>query len=201
MPQISVGRRRQPYALIDVANPRWYASQIAFYVLPWIYANRWSVAWPTMRSFVDAVRCSELGKSLPLGVAGFCWGGKHAIVLTHADSVTASGRPLVDASFIAHPSVVSYPDEVEKVRRPISLAIGDRDMSVSMSQVEITRKAWDALKGTVETEIVVYPGANHGFTVRVDHFNGKLLEQCQAAEDQAVNWFKRHFAQENPILS
>ena len=145
---------------------------------------------------MQAVRHDE-GASLPVGAAGFCWGGKHAIVLTHAYSVTTqeggpAGRPLVDAAFVAHPSVVEYPDEIEKVRKPISLAIGDKDMSVSMAQIETTQKAWAALKDVVDTEVVVYPGANHGFTVRVDHFNEKLLEQCQAAEDQAIQWFTKY---------
>jgi dienelactone hydrolase len=163
---------------------------MAFYVIPWIFSNRWSVAWPVIRAFFDDVRRDE-GAALPVGAAGFCWGGKHAIVLTHAESVTAEGKPLVDAIFIAHPSVVSYPGDVEKVAKPASLAIGDKDMSVSMAQISITQRTWDAMKD-VDTEVVVYPGANHGFTVRVDHFNENLLKQCQAAETQAVSWFTKH---------
>ena len=128
---------------------------------------------------------------MPVGAAGFCWGGKHAIFLTHPDSVTAEGKPLVDAAFIAHPSVVTYPHDIAKVARPASLAIGDKDMSVTMEQVAITQKTWEA-KTDVDTEVVVYPGANHGFTVRVDHFNENLLRQCKEAEDQAIVWMTKY---------
>jgi dienelactone hydrolase len=165
---------------------------MAFYVIPWIAANRFSVSWPKVRSFFEAVRDDE-GVKLPIGAAGFCWGGKHVLFLAHGDSVTADGKPLVEAIFTAHPSVVSYPDDVEKVVRPASMAIGDRDMSVTMAQVAIVQKTW-AEKKDVDTEVVVYPGANHGFTVRVDHFNENLLKQCQEAEDQAVKWFEKHFS-------
>jgi dienelactone hydrolase len=72
------------------------------------------------------------------------------------------------------------------------MAVGDKDMSVTMAQVAIVQKTWDN-KQDVDTEVVVYPGANHGFAVRVDHFNANLLEQCQEAEDQAIKWFEKHF--------
>ncbi|KAK3368405.1 dienelactone hydrolase family protein [Podospora didyma] len=174
----------------------WYASQIMFYVFPWIFTNRWSVSWPIVRSFFEAVRSHE-GSSLSIGAAGFCWGGKHAIFLTHVDSVTfadADGgkKPLVDAIFIAHPSVVTYPDDVEKVAKPASMAIGDQDMSVTMAQVGLTQKVWAEKRDVMETEVVVYPGANHGFSNRVDHFNENLLKQARDAEDQAISWFAKH---------
>ena len=41
-------------------------------------------------------------------------------------------------------------------------------------------------KNKVEHEIVMYEGAGHGFSVRIDRTNPKLTEQ-------AVKWFTKHF--------
>ncbi|KAK0709358.1 hypothetical protein B0T26DRAFT_721284 [Lasiosphaeria miniovina] len=82
---------------------------------------------------------------------------------------------------------------MERVTCPASLAISDKDMAVAMDQVRMTEKIWERKKGAVDTEeMVVYPGANHGFTNRVDHFNENLPRQCQEAEDQAVRWFANY---------
>ncbi|KAK3335623.1 Alpha/Beta hydrolase protein [Cercophora scortea] len=168
----------------------WYMSQIAFYVVPWMISNRFGVSWPKVRSFFEAVRHDE-GSRLSVGAAGFCWGGKHSVVLTHAESITDDGKPLVDAIFIAHPSVLKYPDDYQKVTKPASMAIGDKDMTVTMEQVALVQKTWGDMPD-VDTEVVVYPGANHGFAVRVDPFNENLLRQCREAEDQAVAWFSKY---------
>ncbi|KAK3361103.1 Alpha/Beta hydrolase protein [Lasiosphaeria ovina] len=178
--------------MVGWVRKAWYVAQIAYYVVPWLFFNRWAVSWPIVRAFFEAVRSDAATAALPVGAAGFCWGAKHCIFLTHPDSVTPAGGPLVDAIFIAHPSVVKYPADVDKVARPASLAIGDKDMTMTMEHIALTRRAWDAKKGVVDTEVVVYPGANHGFAVRVDHFNENLLKHYQEAEEQAVRWFTKH---------
>jgi dienelactone hydrolase len=118
-------------------------------------------------------------------------------MLTHdrADTKPAKGQPLVDASFAAHPSSVAVPGDLEKVCMPLSIAIGDEDSVIPLKQ---TRQAQQVLKGkdSVETEVVVYPGARHGFAVRASRSkaHSKETSQAEEAEQQALAWFKKHYA-------
>lgn len=85
-------------------------------------------------------------------------------MLTHdrTDTVTSKGQPLVDASFAAHPSNVSVSGDIEKVRKPLSIAIGDEDSVMPLKQV---REAQQILQNTeaIDCELVIYPGARHDF--------------------------------------
>jgi dienelactone hydrolase len=106
--------------------------------------------------------------------------------------LAANGKPLIDAGFTGHPSALNIPREFKNVVKPLSLAMAEKDMSLSLAQVEQIRAA---LKETsAEHEVVVYDGAGHGFCVRADLNNEKVMEQSIAAEEQAINWFKQVFS-------
>jgi dienelactone hydrolase len=84
---------------------------------------------------------------------------------------------------------------LEKVAKPVSVAVGDQDVVMSLAQVDVMKKIWaDDLKD-VATEVVVYPGAGHGFCVRVDPKNKNLLQQSLDAEQQAIKWFTKYLVQ------
>lgn len=94
----------------------------------------------------------------------------------------------------AHPSNISIPGEVEPVRRPLSIANGDKDMALPIASVEKIKRILEGISD-VESEVVVYPGAGHGFSVRADHTeNPRALKQAEEAEDQAVTWYKKQFS-------
>jgi dienelactone hydrolase len=161
--------------------------------IPFILFNRFGLSWPKVKPFFEAIRENE-GLALPIGAAGFCWGGKHAVHLAHGH-LASNDLPLVDAVFTGHPSMLVIPTEIEKIVKPISIAIGDRDMALSMSEVEKVKKALEVRKKEgIESEVVVYEGAGHGFCVRADPKNEKCTKQSQDAEDQALSWFKKYFA-------
>ena len=156
---------------------------------PFMYYNRAAVSAPKIQSYFHSVRQAD--PSLPIGAAGFCWGGKHTIDL--ASGTEVNGKPLIDAGFTAHPSNVVVPADIKRIKKPVSIAIGDKDMVMSMAQVKQTQ---DVLKGmeNVKSEVVVYPGAGHGFSVRAELGNEKLLEQAAKAEAQAIDWFTQCFS-------
>ncbi|EWG42591.1 hypothetical protein FVEG_15456 [Fusarium verticillioides 7600] len=131
------------------------------------------------------------GPQQRIGAAGFCWGGKPVLTLAHPESLTEDGIPLVDAVFTGHPSGMSLPGDAEPIVRPVSVAIGDRDIVTSMSQFNVMKETWKDLD--TPTEVVVYPGAGHGFCVRVNEKNKNLFQQSKEAEKQALDWFAMHF--------
>jgi dienelactone hydrolase len=144
---------------------------------------------PKVESWFTAVRENE-GSDLPIGAAGFCWGGKHVIHLAYG-TTTKDGKPLVDASFTAHPSNCSFPAELEKVKKPLSIALGDKDFSIGSKEIEIIKGAFKKLEG-VNTEIKVYENCGHGFSIRADPSHD-TIKQAKEAETQAVEFFTKNF--------
>lgn len=153
--------------------------------------NRLGVTMPRVKSFLTGLRQAEAA-NLPVGVAGFCWGGQHVIQLAaEAPGEHNNGKALVDVCFTAHPSALSFPKDIEGIRKPISFAVGDKDPLMTPEQ---GRQAEAVLsKNQVEHEIVTYEGAGHGFSVRIDRTNPRQTEQAIQAEKQAVQWFTKHF--------
>ena len=160
-------------------------------LVPFFMYNRPAQAWPRIRSFFEAVQHDE-AHTLPVGAAGFCWGGQPVLTLTHPGVVSKDGRQLVDAVFTGHPSALSLPGDVDKITKPVSVAIGDKDKVTPMKQVKLIQDTWARIGNDVATEVVVYPGAGHGFCVRVDPRNENQFQQSKDAEVQAVAWFQRH---------
>ena len=99
------------------------------------------------------------------------------------------GRPLFDAGFTGHPSLLTLPDDVENLVVPTSFAIGDRDNYVSVAQCGhlkgILQRKPDDQKG----ELKVYVGAGHGFCIRIDNRDEDVSRQAAEAEDQCIEWF------------
>lgn len=164
-------------------------AQILVSVLPFVFSNRFNVAWPKITSFLQSIRSTEEGARLPISVAGFCWGGPFVVKLASnsRETRTLDGKqPLVDAFFTAHPSNLSIPADIQQIKTNISIASGDQDFVLNMKQIEQV-KATLAKMDNVDSEFVLYPGAGHGFAVRADKkSNLKVAEQAEEAEKQAI---------------
>lgn len=134
--------------------------------------------------------------AIPVGIAGFCWGGLHAIKLSHntAETTLESGQPLADAIFAAHPSNVNVPQDISDIKLNLSIAVGDNDGVMGIEQIQEAEKIL-AGKTDVDTEVIIYPGAKHGFAIRASRAkpDSKETKQAEEAEKQAIAWFQRHF--------
>ncbi|GAM91540.1 hypothetical protein ANO11243_095920 [Dothideomycetidae sp. 11243] len=181
----------------DISWPSWlyYLSATVFEFVPFMIRNRFGVSWPRVIKFLSQLR-EDKGAGLPVGVAGFCWGGLHAVTLTHErpDTKASNGMPLADAFYTAHPSNLTVPSDIEAIKRPLSIAIGDKDAVMAFGQVQQAQKIL-ANKSDVDTEVVVYPGAKHGFAVRASKAvpDSQETKQSEEAEKQAISWFQRQF--------
>ncbi|KAL8709620.1 MAG: hypothetical protein Q9220_005712 [cf. Caloplaca sp. 1 TL-2023] len=168
--------------------------RVIYHMAPYLYQTRFSLTFPRIQSFFAAVRASS---SLPLFAAGFCWGGRHAVALTHGPS------PSVTASFTAHPSGLSLPSDIEKAEAPLSICNGTKDFVLDVKGIETIRgvmaeknrslqqerEGGEERKGRFEIQIV--EGARHGFAVRGDPGNEEEMKQAMVAEEQAVECFGR----------
>ena len=161
--------------------------------IPYVYNNKFPKSWPKVTTFMNSLRTSDEDSRLPIGVAGFCWGGKHTINLAHGFK-TPSGLNLIDAAFTAHPSNLDIPAEIEKVRFPLSIAQPEKDMAVRPEQYALIKETLGKLEKEegVKWECVEYAGATHGFGVRADEKKDEA-KQAAGAEEQAIRWFQRQF--------
>jgi pimeloyl-ACP methyl ester carboxylesterase len=173
----------------DSLSCRYYLTYAIYAMLPFLYYNRPGLSWPKVRQFIDALRSED--PSIPLGVAGFCWGGKHAILLAHGEA-SAAGKPLIDAAFAGHPSFLTLPSDIEKVKLPLSIAVGDHDSVLNAAAIKKVEGVLKKLED-VKSEVVVYNDAGHGFCVRADPGREDVLEQSEKAEEQAIRWFAKQF--------
>ena len=175
-----------------------HAFYLMRYFAPFMYNCRDGVASPRVYSFFKGIREHE-GAKLPVGTAGFCWGAKYVTELCWDQTRTDSGERLVDCGFIAHPSNLKYPGDIEKVILPLSCAAAEIDFQMSAENAKQTEEVLVAKTAKtkdqgVEHEFVMYEKAFHGFAVRADEDNLEEAERGKKAEAQAIAWFLRWFA-------
>ncbi|KUJ18045.1 alpha/beta-hydrolase [Mollisia scopiformis] len=183
-----------------------YILQAMTQAIPFIFKNRLSVTKPRVSSFIQALRTSPPPfptTNLKIGAAGFCWGGKHTMLLAQdppssrvspysSTSTSLPLSPLIDCAFTAHPSMISVPADIEQITVPTSVAVGDVDMAMGKKDI-LTMKEILEVKKKGDHEVVLLDGAKHGFAVRT--MDDKHQWECAAkAETQAVQWFGRWFA-------
>ena len=146
---------------------------------PFFLWHRASVTAPIVKSFFTILRTEN--PDLKIGVAGFCWGGKYALLLGQEQF---SDIHLVDVVFAAHPSMVSVPKDIEAPYAPVSIAVAGNDKVFSVKMWERTQEIWEKNAEFSKFTVVVYEGAEHGFAVRGNMDNPKERERQEKAIDQ-----------------
>ncbi|KAJ5963672.1 Dienelactone hydrolase [Penicillium vulpinum] len=171
-------------------KPYYLVSTLARF-LPFAYYNTFEASWPVVRDFFKFVRENE-GAELPIYGAGFCWGGKHIVNLGAGVDIASNGKPLLNAGFTGHPSKLEIPSEIEKIKIPVSFALGDKDGVLKLPQIEQIKQVFASESGAGKGEVVVYEGAGHGFCVRADLVLDDTSKQADEAENQALAWFEKY---------
>ena len=103
----------------------------------------------------------QAGAKGPVGLIGFCMGGTLAML-----SAGMVGGPDAAVSFYGFPaSREGWPlapmDEVDSLRVPLLLIVGDQDTGVGMDNMEKYEAALDAANKDYES--ITYAGVGHGF--------------------------------------
>ncbi|KAI1494863.1 dienelactone hydrolase family protein [Biscogniauxia mediterranea] len=173
----------------DILVKPFHFLKLMYSFIAFIIPNRPGKSFPIVKGFLEELRRNEAAH-LPVGVAGFCWGGKHTVLL--AEGFKADGKPLIDAGFTAHPSLLKLYGDIERMRVPVSFALAETDSGLPLAQGEEIRKIVEAKPEGQQGEVKIYWGYGHGFACRVDIKNGDPKGAVEA-EDQALAWFEKHF--------
>ncbi|KOS42307.1 hypothetical protein ACN38_g6833 [Penicillium nordicum] len=169
----------------------YYLASMLTRMVPFMYHNTFKASWPMVRDFFKSVRENEAAE-LPIYGAGFCWGGKHIVNLAAGVDIASNGQLLLNAGFTGHPSLLEIPNEIEKIKIPVSFALGDKDIIVKSPQIEQIKQVFASDSGSGKGEVVVYEGAGHGFCVRADFVLEDASRQADEAENQALVWFEKY---------
>jgi carboxymethylenebutenolidase len=123
-----------------------------------------------------------------MGIVGFCMGGTVALhsatVHPFGAAVSFYGGGVAEGRFGMAPLVDQAPD----LLAPWLGLYGDQDHGIPVDQVEALRAA--AATAAVETEVVRYPDADHGFNCDV-----RASYHADSAADawaRTLAWFERH---------
>lgn len=160
------------------------------------YYTRASICKPRIFAFFSSLRSST---SLPIGAAGFCWGGKYVTLLCQDTEKSSSGKSLLDCGFTAHPSQLALPADVEAVKLPLCVSNGSLDFGLKPEGNEMIKEVFAKKEGELNAdgkrgrmfEMHVVEGARHGFAIRGNPGDEDEKRRGQMAEDQAVDFFAR----------
>lgn len=141
---------------------------------------------------IDAVLAYLAARWTPLqvGVVGFCLGGRMTFLVAArralGAAVTFYGGGIVHARFAQFPPLI---DEGPSLQTPWLGLFGDADASIPIEDVE--RIAAETAGIRVDTDVVRYPGAGHGFhcDARPDHYNAGAAADAWA---RTLAWFSGH---------
>ncbi|MDZ4738835.1 MAG: dienelactone hydrolase family protein [Alphaproteobacteria bacterium] len=126
-----------------------------------------------------------------IAVTGFCWGGRVTWLYT-------AHNPGVKAGVAWYGQMVRREGNTQ-AKHPVEVApgfkgrmlglYGELDKGIASSQIDAMRAAL-AAAGDIKSEIVVYPGADHGFLA--DYRPSYNEAAAKDAWARALAWFKSH---------
>ena len=142
------------------------------------------------RATLSFLKRQNFVKGDKIGAMGFCVGG-HVTYLTACETEVKAAASFYgggiarDQGFGGAPSTIG---RTSKIKGRILCLFGDKDASIPMDQVNAIRAELE--KHKIRHEVVVYPGAEHGF------FCDQRASYNKAAADDAWERVKKLFAEE-----
>jgi carboxymethylenebutenolidase len=126
-----------------------------------------------------------------IGIVGFCFGGRVTFLVAARRSIGAAvgfyGGGIVSKGHLPFDPLI---DEAITLQTPWLGLFGDADTGIPVDDVEALRAALE--NAPVATEVVRYPGAEHGF-----HCDARASYHPEAATDawaRTLTWWDAHLA-------
>ena len=142
------------------------------------------------RAALAFLRARSDVRGAKLGCMGFCIGG-HVTYLTACETDVAAAASFYGGGIAAPKGPGGAPSTVgrtSKIKGKILCLFGEKDAYITKDQIETIRA--ELVKNDVRHEIVVYPGADHGF------FCDQRATYQKAAAEDAWRRVKELFAAE-----
>ncbi|PVH72042.1 alpha/beta-hydrolase [Cadophora sp. DSE1049] len=218
VPDFMNGKAMSPLAITLMDNlttpaPTWFSAiiykplwaiQLLRLAIPWKSACEPAKTHPGLVSFLQSLRTSGQTKDLKIGIAAFCWGGKHAFMLAQPQpslkdqSDNSSKDKPADCIFTAHPSYISIPSEAQHLTIPTSVIVGSSDAVLKHPQALAMKTILDSKD---DCEMVILEGAKHGFAIRTHPDDEAEMEMAMQAENQALAWFEKWLVPTSTLTS
>lgn len=146
-----------------------------------------ALAWLGAQSFSNGA----------FGVTGFCWGGAVTWMAAAAFAQFRAGvawygrltQP-AESAFIYEPNRPWPADVAGQLHAPVLGLYAETDQGIPLDTVEAMRAALEAAGNPSHSQIIVYPGTEHGF-----HADYRPSYNEAAARDgwtRALRWFRQH---------
>jgi len=126
-----------------------------------------------------------------IGIVGFCFGGRATFLVAARRALGAAvgfyGGGIASKGYLPFDALIG---EATSLKTPWLGLFGDADTGIPAEDVERLREALS--DAPVDTEIVRYPGAEHGF-----HCDVREAYHPEAAADgwrRTLEWFDKHMA-------
>ncbi len=126
-----------------------------------------------------------------IGVTGFCMGGRVSFLTACLNPAVKAAVPFYGGGIgSATPPAKAPLDHAEKLTGPVLLFYGEKDGFIPLDEVERIKKRLAELKKSAE--IIVYPGADHGFFC-----NERASYHAESAKDawaRLLTFFEKHLS-------
>jgi carboxymethylenebutenolidase len=145
-----------------------------------------AIAWLQAQRFV---------RDEAIGITGFCWGG--TVVWMAAARFAAIKAGVAWYGRLVRPQPGSWGAEEERpwpadiaatLRTPVLGLYAENDNGIPLASVETMRAALQAAGNPSRSEIVVYPGVQHGF--HADYRQSYNAEAAAAGWTRCLAWFR-----------
>lgn len=136
------------------------------------------------------------GDAKRLGITGFCWGGRIVwLYAAHNPQLDAGvawyGRLAPTAQQPRNPLQPKHPiDVAATLKVPVLGLYGEKDRGIPLDTVEQMRA--ELKKSKSKSQIIVYPGAPHGF--HADYRESYVKSDAEDGWRRLREWFKQHGA-------